>query len=1086
MSDTTLPDQCQRDRIATELDSTMLVEAAAGTGKTTSMIERMVALLEAGQCSVDTLAAVTFTRKAAAEMRSRFQAELERRARRSEGEKARRLAEAAEEAGRCFIGTIHSFCGRLLRERPVEAGVSPGFEQLEPEEDERLRGEAWQEFCDRLYARDDPRIRELADMGMDLSDLEDAFDDVADHPDVPEWPSEPSMEIPDAAEAARKISEYCSHVQEEVPEPEKYGSTERVLTFFRDLPWLMRCTDMKRLAGIERLMKKFDSDWKTCKTFWGGENPEEVREEERRRWENFRSNVAVPFLKALRQHRYRLSMDLLEDAAEVYRRRRRERNALNFQDLLLKAAELLREGGEHVRRYFQRSFTHLLVDEFQDTDPIQAEVMLLLTADDPAEDDWTHATPRPGSLFVVGDPKQSIYRFRRADLQTYEQVREIIDSAGGQVVQLSSNFRSSGALLSWVNRAFEPEFPDEPTTYSPAYVPLQSGKGLEEGAEGPEVQVLDIPGDIRRQDDIADYEAGVIARYIRRALDEGMTVRPPSEDGRERTVEPADFLVLTRVKARMTVYAQALQELGVPNQVTGGTVLNEVPELEQLHSVLRALTNPHNPVALLALLRGSAFGLDDPTLYRFREAGGEFDFRKPVPDELDGDGTEVLADIFGCLRTYRRWLGGMPPVAAIQRMASDLGLPGMAAAAQGGNVQAGSLGRAVELLRQAGAENWSLSAITDYLGELAESEEPQDGLPAAPGRREPMRIMNLHKAKGLEAPIVFLADPCGDRDPRADRHIDRSGDRTRGFLQITRRMGYHWQVLGEPPGWDECAEEEEAFLEAEESRLRYVAATRAGAKLIVCRRPKRKNKNPWSPLETHLQDSPSLEMPGEWSAEGEEAEEEPLEADEVRDAAADIRERRGTILRPGYRERSASGETVSKPTGLTGAAHGTEWGRVIHTLLEARMSDPEVDLEALARSEVHHQELPRGWAEDAVQTVQAVIDSEDEVWQRARRSERRLTEVPLRYCEDGDDGTPVMTRGILDLAFREDGGWVIVDYKTDDTDRNSIEDLVAHYAPQVEAYRAGWRRCVEEPVSEAGFFFTRARRYVSCYPSREA
>jgi len=196
-----LPDQHQRDRIETELDTTMLVEAAAGTGKTTSMIDRMVALLEQGTCTIDTLAAVTFTRKAAAEMRSRFQAELESRAREADGERARRLADAAEEAGRCFIGTIHSFCGRLLRERPVEAGVSPGFEQLEPEEDERLRREAWQEFCERLYAREDPRIEKLADMGMHLSELEDAFDERASFPDVQEWPGEPEMELPEVEEA---------------------------------------------------------------------------------------------------------------------------------------------------------------------------------------------------------------------------------------------------------------------------------------------------------------------------------------------------------------------------------------------------------------------------------------------------------------------------------------------------------------------------------------------------------------------------------------------------------------------------------------------------------------------------------------------------------------------------------------------------------------------------------------------------------------------------------------------------------------------------------------------------------------------
>ena len=163
------PDQEYRDLIVRELDKTMLVEAAAGTGKTTSMLNRMVALLETGRCKIDSLAAVTFTRKAASEIRSRFQVRLETAVRESKGNARGRLADALEHIDRCSIGTIHAFCARLLRERPIEAGVDIGFEEIDEDADARLRQDAWREYVDSLMAADGPILSELEDVGLKIS-----------------------------------------------------------------------------------------------------------------------------------------------------------------------------------------------------------------------------------------------------------------------------------------------------------------------------------------------------------------------------------------------------------------------------------------------------------------------------------------------------------------------------------------------------------------------------------------------------------------------------------------------------------------------------------------------------------------------------------------------------------------------------------------------------------------------------------------------------------------------------------------------------------------------------------------------------
>ena len=1071
-----LPDQDQRDRIVDDLDTSMLVEAAAGTGKTTSMVDRMVALLASGRCPVQNLAAITFTRKAAAEMRERFQVKLEKEARESSGEEGERLAEASRNVGRAYIGTIHSFCARLLRERPVEARVPMSFRELDEDEEARLQREAWEQHCARLYAREDQAVDELARLGVELADLRSAFADYALYPDVDEWPSEPELPLPEPEEIAGEVKDYLEHIRS-LPDPERTG-TDYVLNVYESLPRRWRLTDPTNLMSLAGLLGDFDKeDPTTRKTLWPGEGREEkdeLREAELHRWESFHRDVVGPFFKALHQHRYRAILDVLEEARQDYYRRREENGALNFQDLLLKSARLLREGGEHVRRYFQRRFSHLLVDEFQDTDPVQAEVMMLLTADNPAETDWRKCRPRPGSLFVVGDPKQSIYRFRRADLVTYNEVRRLIRENGGTEVELSANFRSTRPVIRWVNEAFNPQFPDRRNDYSPPYVDLEPGRDIAPPECDTSVQVLRCPAPVKKQSEIAGLEAGQIARYIRHALDDPMPIRPPSDGGEERPVRPEDFLIITQTKRRMSLYARALQGLGIPNQVTGGTVLNEVAALEQLHLCLSAVARPHNPVALVAVLRSELFGVSDPALYAFKQAGGTFDYRKGVPEGLPEEHREEIEPPLEALQRYSRWLALLPPVAAARKVAGDLGLPALAGAAPGGNVEAGSLQKAFELLRAAQAENWTAAEMVDYLGELAESEEQHDGLPAVTMKRKPVRIMNLHKAKGLQAPIVFLADPSGKYHGAPDKHIDRSGDLTRGYMSLSRRVSrWHSETIAVPPGWEEAMAEEKRFAEAEDVRLRYVAATRAGVRLVISQRAKPSGKNPWKPLAPYLQDKPELEEPG--GCEPPPEDHTPVTPAECAEASESIEATWRQALEPTYATAGAKERVVTGGEEFTGTPHGTRWGQAIHLILESCMDEPDPALEALARSAIRSEDLPEEMAEEAVQAARSVTESE--IWHRALSSERCLTEVPFRRLIEGED-LPLISRGVIDLAFREADGWIIVDYKTDDTEVNDIGALTTHYAPQLRAYREAWEECAGEEVKETAIYFTHCSSYV--------
>lgn len=1109
-----LPDREHRDLISEELDRNILVEAAAGTGKTTSMVGRMLALLRAGKCShVRHMAAVTFTRKAAAELRSRFQVELEKAVREAEGDERDNLEEALTHVEQCFIGTIHSFCARLLRERPVEAGVDVSFSELDEDADKRLREEAWDEYAARLIAGDHRGIlEELDHLGLSLSDLEEAFLDFAGFPDVEEWP-EPGDDL-DAVELDRgreRLLEYASHMWDLAPRlPADHGN-DKLIPRFKRLPRVLsHCDELDQPEQLIEVLELFDRKATVVLKVWErgrGLGKEDARRE-LDRWNGFRSEVVKPLLGAWRRRRYRTVMRAMHQAREIYDEMRRERGSLNFQDLLMKAAELLRENAG-VRRYFGRRFTHVLVDEFQDTDPIQAEVLLLLTSSDTGERDWRRCRPRPGSLFVVGDPKQSIYRFRRADIVTYNETKGIIRRGGegeeGLILELKTNFRSTPPVLEWVNRVFEPgegqeaeggemlRFGASETEESPAYVPLLAGmEGVgSDRLSGP--LGLRVPGDCSKDRQAIEYEAGLIARFIRDALDSGMRIqRTPRqlEERKSEEVDPRDFMIITPRKRSLAVYARELRKYGIPHRVTGGSALNDVIELELLHTCLTAVIHPHNPVALVAALRSELFGISDRDLYSFKREGGHFSYLSKPPPTLPGETAEALEDCFERLRRYRRWLSSMPPVPALESMADDLGLMAMAAGRPGGDVEAGSLAKAFELLREAQRDTWTTAQLVDYLGRLVEAGETHDGISARSEDRPEVRIMNLHKAKGLEAPVVFLADPTGEYDHEVTRHIDRAGDRILGYMAIygkSRGWG-RGKLLAHPDEWEARSEGEKRFLRAEALRLRYVAATRSGTAIVITQREKGNSRNPWRYFEEHLPDGADLPDPGPQSLPGEE-----LEALLPRDAATareEISARLEKARGKTYEVLGAKQYALSLPpdpayspphidegmraaSGIAEGEHGVEWGSAIHLLLQLAMDSPRADLEKAASAILAENDLDPALAGEAAATARTVMGSS--IWERALGGDARFTEVPFQLLQEGGDAeVPLLLRGAVDLAFREDGGWVLVDYKTDSPRSGEVEALARRYTPQLRLYADAWERITSEPVKELDLYFVRA------------
>jgi len=1072
------PDQGERDIILRDVHRTLLVEAAAGTGKTTAMIGRMVNLLSTGTSRVQTLAAVTFTRKAAAELRSRFQVQLEKAYGQADGVSKRLLGEALAGLERCFIGTIHSFCGRMLRERPVEAGVDIAFEEVDENDDGRMREQAWDQYVAELYADNSPTLERLEELGVEIGQLRTAFMKFSDYPDVDAWPAR-TLPPPDPSRALEPLEHMIRHMEDVLPSlPDHYGN-DKLMPKYRLLPLMFRQVRRDQLPDLMEIFGQFKSAVPVQKLWPGGAS--QAKEEEAL-WNDFTENIAKPLVKSWLEYRYEPLLAAIRPAVSLYDQLRKRAGKCNYQDLLMHSARLLRDKPA-IREYFRSRFTHLLVDEFQDTDPVQAEVLMYLTSDDPRETNWRACRPVAGSLFVVGDPKQSIYRFRRADIVTYNQVKDIIEQSGGQIVHLSANFRTVGPLVNWVNKAFQNDFSVFPPECSPEYVPLISAREFESDFPSVGVRAVGIPKDIRTVDAVAEYEADLIARCIRNDLAAQIPVPrtlKEKDTGFASAAEPGDFLIVTPNTAHLSVYGRKLQELGIPHQVTGGSALNQVTELRLLNTCLKAVMDPDNPVALVATLRSELFGVSDAALFKFKRGRGRFSFNAAVPLELEEPDAGTFRDAFKRLKQYALWLATFPAISAVEKIINDLGLAARSAVAAGGDLQAGSLLKAVELLRDSQQASWTAADVVDRLTRVIDREENHDGIPARSHQAGVVRVMNLHKVKGLEAPLVFLADPTGKVTREPDLHIDRSGSETLGYMIIEGSVvGAFPAVLAKPERWDMFAGKESNFSKAEDLRLLYVAATRAGSSLTISQRKSYQNQNPWAYFDSKMRGCEPIRDPGP---------QVPLFRPFITISESDVARARGDMERKWdfAAENTYAVEAMKAASVVRGrftysqGEHGTEWGTLIHLLLQTTMVNPEPDLKKLAAAAIEDQNLDAALVAEAVETVLAVTRSR--IWRRALASEHTLVEVPFQIMAATGNrdaaAVPTIVRGVIDLAFEETDGWVIVDYKSDRVSEAHLDRVVELYKPQVLSYSDAWASITGSPVKERGLYFTFLDRYV--------
>jgi ATP-dependent helicase/nuclease subunit A len=811
-----------------------VIEASAGTGKTTALVNRIVDAIAAGT-PVEAIVAVTFTHAAAGNMKLRVRQEMERQgAATSVPAMRERLGNAARSLDRAFIGTIHAFCAQLLRRRPVEAGVDPVFQELAQPDAMRVFGGVFRRWIEKRLTSPSPALaRALARLS---------------------WREERNAAAPlDALGlAAWSLAEWRDF---DAPwEKRGFDRNARLATLIEKVEAAadLRARSGRRfrdnlqpLAEFAARARKLDPNLAESELL---RLPREMRwvrpqgqrdmvfaawEELKARIEEFGGEADADLAAHLR--------DELWEVVGLYQAQKRRAGQLDFMDLLLHARDLLQH--DAARAELQRAYQRIFVDEFQDTDPLQAEILLLLAAGDAAERDWRSTAPEFGKLFVVGDPKQSIYRFRRADAHLFHRISADLKAAGAERHQLTASTRSRKAIQAFVNAAFEESIP--------GYLPLDGG--VDGPGDQPAIIALPMPKPYGTRNlsnaKIEECSPSTVAGFIEWLCHEsGWKVRDRSTN-EWVDVGPSHVCILFRRFTNFGIdltqeYVRALEARGIEHLLVGSKSFHRREEVGTIRTALRAIEWPDDELSVFAVLRGGLCAVLDETLLRFKIAYGGFHPMRELPDDLDPD-FEPIRDAFALLRELHRRRNYRPIADTVRELLETTRAHAAFAFRTGGERVLANVYRLTDLARsfEVGGTATSFRAFVEYLEAEYEVGDTSEA-PLLEQEGGGVQLMTVHKAKGLEFPVVILADltaklvgPQG-----ADRYTDPD------HRLCAQRLLWcaPWELRD--------AQESEARPEQEEAvRVAYVAATRARDLLVVATIGEAEYEGGWlSPLHSAL------------------------------------------------------------------------------------------------------------------------------------------------------------------------------------------------------------------------------------------
>jgi exodeoxyribonuclease-5/CRISPR-associated exonuclease Cas4 len=836
----TVPDLDARRLALTDFTSNMVVEAAAGTGKTSLMAGRIAMMISSG-IEPSCIAAITFTEAAASELAARIRWTVgELRAGRVppalssvltaplHRDGLARLEAAAPRLDEITATTIHGFCQRILRAHGLSANLDPGSRVVDAHTADAMFDEVLSDWLKAklsetaigdgpiaTMAKEDPlgiveRVRELAVLRRDHRNATTPSPDLSLRPDLT------------FAEAVASFSRWHATGPGESGTADHIADLEQLAAFYEgtlenaDFNALWRLTrpphvDAMRPRSID--LQRYDraAAWKDLLGETAG-----TRRAGEAAVQSDRVNKAYRVLiGAIAQSLVHELASLLGQVVDAYDMRKREAAVLDFDDLLSQARTLVCDHPD-VRDSLARRYPHLLVDEFQDTDPIQAELVFCISAvGKPTQ--WDKAQLRPGALFIVGDPKQAIYRFRGADVETYRRAKSVIAKIG-QVLTITANFRSRAGVIDHVNEVFsevlaaegQPGFVPLTATLNPPPMPFAAAARI----------TIEVPRDARA-DEQRDAEAEAVADICARLVG-ALTI--VAANGIQRLLRASDIALLAPTHTDLWRYERALERRQIAVASQAGNALFRRQELQDVLVLVRALSDPSDTLAFGAFMRGPVVGLSDEELLDITaalEPDADRRRRFQLQTPLSAVSHSLAREMLNKLKILHRLSAEYTPMQLVAHAIELLNLRVVMAARHGHrNARAlANLDAIVELARPYGISGLRAFALDLQRGWEKKRRHPEGRVDVS---EESVEIVTMHSSKGLEWPVVIPVNSSTRFKPQ-DQFVHRQSDDT-----------IHWVIEGiEPPELAALRKEEEIHEARQRERLWYVATTRARDLLII-------------------------------------------------------------------------------------------------------------------------------------------------------------------------------------------------------------------------------------------------------------
>jgi ATP-dependent helicase/nuclease subunit A len=1054
-----------RKQIRDALRETLFVEAGAGTGKTSALVDRIVALVCEGT-PIEQIAAITFTERAAAELRERVRSKLEQ-AKAERAEKAGVIGAALESLDRAQISTIHAFCQAIVRTYAPEAGVDPDFEVQDEVLTERRMQERWRRYLEALGEDESARkaVDRLLSLGLRTGELEELALGLASRGEIAEMLERSPLSAgepvwPDLSALRESLASLHAA---RAPAGDKLR--QRIESAEASLKAVMAGPPDEReellAAGAPSFNETAEKD-KGQPNNWGGRDARDDCLEELVRV----CRELNKLLSGLRAAALSTVTPRLLDFVRTDERARGRDGSLTFDDLILRARRLLAEDAG-ARESLRERYRALLIDEFQDTDPLQVQIATAF-ATDPAS-----GKVEPGRLFLVGDPKQSIYRFRRADMATYAHTEERMRAADARFPELALNRRSRPVILDWVNAVFERIIGQGIRGVQSPYAAIHAQR--ENGdLRGPGVATVGGEGGDNARN-VRTIEARQIAALCRQAQGNWQVV----EGEAVRDAKFRDIAILIPRRTGLIALERELAAAGVPYRVESGSLIYRTQEVRDLVNCLTAIDDPADEVAIVAALRSPAFACSDVDLARHRAAGGRFNYHHPKLDEWTGP----VADGLRALRSLHESRHNTSLAALAERFVYARGTIETGILDQGDRNSFRRARFVIERARafeSAGPE--SLRAFVSWLENQSQGQILDNEGASVDDDEDAVRVLTVHGAKGSEFPIVFLAglSAAPMNNQRPPYNADFAGENVAvcvGTKTDNRRF-----ILGD---FEKLDAVEKQHQDAEFDRLLYVATTRARDHLVVFLNYSVNAKGASSAarrlIDARAQDlAQPLEVADAGARRSSGALEGlPLDPAPAGDAETFARERAELLTQA--KTLAFTSATALKQNAEAGADEKPErddesepWsrgraatrvGRAVHAAIQSlRFDADDAMIAAVARAEAVAEAVPHREA-DIARLVDWVV-RESGAWKRALAAKRALREVPFALVADGK-----VLEGYVDMVLETDDGLEIIDWKTDAISGDQVRERLEQYELQAGLYVHGLETATGQHVTKVTYVF---------------